>query len=64
MAADEAIHIMCPNLVCRKVLAVPQAARGKTVRCKHCRTAIRIPMPGEKPGIKPASTESPAAPAA
>ena len=34
---------MCPNLTCRKVLAVPVSARGKTVRCRSCGTNIRIP---------------------
>jgi hypothetical protein len=47
--ADESLRIMCPNLLCRKVLAVPHTARGKTVRCRACSTAIRIPpKPGEK----------------
>jgi hypothetical protein len=41
--ADESVRIMCPNLLCRKVLAVPQSARGKTVRCRACSTTIRIP---------------------
>ncbi|MEQ8845300.1 MAG: hypothetical protein RIB58_10645 [Phycisphaerales bacterium] len=40
---DASIRIMCPNLTCRKVLAVPSTARGKTVRCRACGTAIRIP---------------------
>jgi len=40
---EETIRIMCPNLLCRKVLGVPSSARGKTVRCKGCSTAIRIP---------------------
>ena len=40
---DASIRIMCPNLACRKVLAVPSTARGKTVRCRACGTAIRIP---------------------
>lgn len=40
---DTSIRIMCPNLVCRKVLAVPTSARGKTVRCRACGTAIRVP---------------------
>jgi hypothetical protein len=44
---EETIRIMCPNLLCRKVLGVPTSARGKTVRCKGCSTAIRIP---DKPG--------------
>lgn len=42
MAADT-VRIMCPNLTCRKVLAVPGNARGKTVRCKNCGTNIRVP---------------------
>jgi hypothetical protein len=42
MAADT-VRIMCPNLTCRKVLAVPTAARGKLVRCKNCGTNIKIP---------------------
>lgn len=34
---------MCPNLNCRKVLAVPANCRGKTVRCRSCTTNIRVP---------------------
>jgi hypothetical protein len=45
------LRIMCPNLSCRKVLAVPQAARGKTVRCKGCTMSIRIPS---APPVQPA----------
>jgi hypothetical protein len=41
----ETVRIMCPNLTCRKVLAVPENARGKTVRCKGCGTNIRVPPP-------------------
>ncbi len=41
--SDESVRIMCPNLTCRKVLAVPASARGKTVRCRNCATTIRIP---------------------
>ncbi len=41
--ANDHLRIMCPNLACRKVLAVPQTARGKTVRCRGCSTSIRIP---------------------
>jgi ribosomal protein S27E len=45
MSGTENIKIMCPNLSCGKVLAVPTAARGKVVRCRHCGTTIRIPTP-------------------
>lgn len=41
--AEKMVRIMCPNLTCRKVLAVPDVARGKTVRCKGCSTNIRVP---------------------
>lgn len=57
--AEETIRIMCPNLLCRKVLGVPSSARGKTVRCKACATAIRIP---EKPASpKPDAVAKPGA---
>jgi len=49
---------MCPNLTCRKVLAVPKIARGKTVRCRNCGTMIRIPDEKPKqpqPASEPAS---------
>lgn len=39
------IRLMCPNLKCRKVLAVPQSARGKTVRCGQCGANLRVPEP-------------------
>jgi len=35
---------MCPNLSCRRVLAVPASARGKTIRCRGCGTNIQIPQ--------------------
>jgi len=46
---DDSLRIMCPNLVCRKILAVPKTARGKTVRCRGCGTNIRIPNPNAQP---------------
>jgi hypothetical protein len=54
---DVPIRIMCPNLMCRKVLAVPTSARGRTVRCRGCGTNIRVPLP-------PAEKSDPAAAAA
>jgi hypothetical protein len=54
MSSDETVRIMCPNLTCRKVLAVPTSARGKTVRCRNCSTNIRVPEPKSQatPGEK------------
>jgi hypothetical protein len=45
VAAENVIRIMCPNLSCKRVLAVPAHARGKLVRCKGCGVNIRIPLP-------------------
>jgi hypothetical protein len=60
MSAQQ-VRIMCPNLVCRKVLAVPESLRGKVVACKACSTNIRVPTktaslpkPGTAPGQKAA----------
>ena len=43
MAESQTLRIMCPNLTCKKILAVPASARGKTVRCRGCATNIRVP---------------------
>jgi len=37
------VVLMCPNLRCRKVLSAPDDARGKTVKCQHCQTVIKVP---------------------
>lgn len=58
---ETTVRIMCPNLTCRKVLAVPPVARGKTVRCRACGTNIRVPEAKKAP--KPAE-QQPQAPSA
>lgn len=63
MSDSKCFRIMCPNLSCRKVLAVPESARGKTVRCRNCTTTIRIPKPGE-PKVSIEKPQPPAADAA
>ena len=47
MTDDKAdiIRIMCPNLGCQRILAVPPRAQGRVVRCRGCGTNIRIPLP-------------------
>ena len=37
------VQLICPNLRCRKFLAVPDDVRGKLVRCQHCQTLLRVP---------------------
>jgi hypothetical protein len=38
-----ACQLMCPNLRCRKLIRVPEASRGKIVRCLNCQCMLRIP---------------------
>lgn len=58
--SSDTVRIMCPNLVCRKVLAVPRSARGKTVKCRNCGISIRIPAGASAPA-KAADTPPPPA---
>ena len=45
------VQLICPNLRCRKFLAVPEDVRGKLVRCQHCQTMFRVPQaPAAKAG--------------
>jgi hypothetical protein len=37
------VQLICPNLACRKFLAVPDDVRGKLVKCQHCHTNFRVP---------------------
>ena len=37
------IRIICPNLRCRSVLAVPGSTRGKMVRCRNCGMRVKVP---------------------
>ena len=62
MSPTDPLRIMCPSLTCRKILAVPQSARGKTVRCRGCGTNIRVPPPGktEATAEKPEKADAPA----
>lgn len=62
--ADDTVRILCPNLNCRKVLAVPKTARGKTVRCKGCQMNIRVPSLVVAPVAPPTADAAPAQPAA
>jgi len=41
--ANPSIRLICPNLRCRALLAVPTNARGKNVLCRQCGTRIQVP---------------------
>ena len=43
------VQLICPNLRCRKLLAVPDEIRGKLVKCQHCQTMFRVPDVSKKP---------------
>lgn len=57
---EQSIRIMCPNLMCQRVLAVPALARGKLVRCKGCGSNIRIPAAKSAAPEPAAGTPAPA----
>lgn len=61
MSSRGTIRIMCPNLTCRKVLAVPQAARGKTIRCRSCSTNIKVPAESQGGTTPPKQADNKAA---
>lgn len=42
------ITVLCPDLKCRMVLAVPEETRGKKVRCKFCGTTFVVPQRAKK----------------
>ncbi len=50
VATDRVLRILCPNLACQRVLAVPVIARGKLVRCRRCGMNIRIPLGKDEEG--------------
>jgi len=39
------VTLLCPNLRCRAILQVPDACRGKKVRCGQCGITLAVPAP-------------------
>ena len=56
------IRLMCPNLKCRAVLAVPPESRGRLVRCKACGSSIRVPQKRETSSAQDADSSGDAKP--
>ena len=57
-------QLICPNLRCRKILKVPEEARGKVVRCQYCQTMLRVPparRAATPPVVPPPAAAAPAA---
>ena len=42
------VRLICPNLRCRKFLAVPEEVRAKLVKCQHCHQTFRVPEAPQK----------------
>ncbi len=53
------VRLICPNLKCRKILSVPDTARGKKVRCRGCGMRVQIPHPKEAAPVAPAAAPPP-----
>lgn len=53
------IRLICPNLRCRSILAVPGSARGKMVRCRKCATRVQVPAPAEAAQPRPETAGPP-----
>ena len=52
------VQLICPNLRCRKFLAVPDEVRGKPVKCQSCQTLFRVPDNTKKPAAAGAPAAS------
>jgi hypothetical protein len=52
------VQLICPNLRCRKFLAVPDEVRGKLVKCQSCQTLFRVPDTAKKPAAAAAGAPS------
>jgi LSD1 subclass zinc finger protein len=46
------VTMMCPNLLCRKVLMVPDEMRGQRVRCSSCGNVLLVPKKSAKARIQ------------
>ena len=52
------VRLICPNLKCRKILSVPESARGKKVRCRGCGMRVQIPDKQATPAAVPQPDEN------
>lgn len=51
------VRLICPNLLCRSMLSVPDAARGKEVKCRACGKRVVIPAKKAPSAITVAPTD-------
>jgi len=53
------VTLICPNLKCRTILQVPDATRGKKVRCSRCGRDFIVPTPKTPTAKTPAEAPAP-----
>lgn len=59
LMATSTLRLICPNLNCRSILAVPISARGKMVRCRACGMRVMVPKLGaEEAPAKPDAAQA------
>ncbi|MEM1209484.1 MAG: hypothetical protein AAGI54_09465 [Planctomycetota bacterium] len=51
------VRMICPNLLCRAVLAAPANARGKKVRCRACGMRVQVPGMAKADAAPPDATK-------
>ncbi len=51
--SNDVVRLICPNLRCRAILAVPAMTRGKSVRCRQCGSRIQVPEAKLQPATNP-----------
>jgi hypothetical protein len=51
---------MCPNLKCRKILVVPETARGNRVKCIYCGSMLAVPKFAKRFRKPPSAEAAPA----
>lgn len=54
MTDQGTFRVKCPNLSCRRLLAIPLHGRGQMVRCLHCSTQLKVPEGTNRSGRRPA----------
>ena len=53
------ITMICPNLNCRQTVVAPETARGKVVRCAHCKQLFMVPIAKDQGIVQPNEQTTP-----
>jgi DNA-directed RNA polymerase subunit RPC12/RpoP len=47
------VTMICPNLNCGRTVVAPESARGRVVRCSHCKQVFMVPQRRAEPVPSP-----------